>query len=48
MCLGDDPAQARAVAPLVCRLLGWDAARAQVELKRLHKALTLVVPSAVF
>jgi glycerol-3-phosphate dehydrogenase len=44
MCLGDDPAQASAVAPLACRLLGWDAARAQVELERLNAALAQVVP----
>ena len=47
LCLGDDPAQALAVAPLACRLLGWDTARAQVELERLNAALAQVVPAAV-
>jgi glycerol-3-phosphate dehydrogenase len=44
--LGDDPARARAMAPVACRLLGWPAERSQTEIARLEAALALVQPAA--
>ena len=41
---GDDPGRALAVAPVACRLLGWDGERARAERARLEAALEPVRP----
>jgi len=42
--LGDDPGRARALAPLACRLLGWEGERAAEESARLGRILDALAP----